>query len=70
MTRRIGILSGMGLAAAAAAIASVGVTMEPPPVKRVTSKPRFLPYGFDVSRQERRAADRSKKKHLLKGVRP
>lgn len=67
--RRIGISSGMALAAAAAMVTTLGMA-PPEPLKRPMRHKPQRPYETEMNRKQSRAANRSKKQYLLKGIRP
>jgi hypothetical protein len=59
----------LGVMAAAAAMLTVGMAPPEPPLRQM---PRKLPRGYasEKNRKQSRAADRTKKEYLLKGIRP
>jgi hypothetical protein len=61
--------SSLAVAAAAAAMLTAGMA---PPEPQPRQMPRKMPRGYasENNRKQSRAADRSKKQFLIKGVRP
>jgi hypothetical protein len=71
VTHRTGILTGMGMAAMAAALMTPGPPMSMHELRRAIARPTAKPKGLGgKSRQQRRKDERAAKTFKLKGIRP
>lgn len=68
--RHIRFGSSLAVAAAAAALLTVGVDPAEPQARLMPRKMPRATYANEKNRKQSRAADRSKKQFLIKGVRP
>jgi hypothetical protein len=67
-THRVGVLTGMGMAAMAAALMGEGPPMPMHELRRAIARPSAKP--VEATGRKRRRKDRADKTFKLKGVRP